>query len=93
MRAAVEVRKLRYQYPRAGAGLALNDLSFTVGPEECIGVLGPNGAGKSTLLLHLNGLLPERLSPEPIIWIDGEPLTQHPSANESACSFKTPMIN
>jgi energy-coupling factor transporter ATP-binding protein EcfA2 len=56
--------------------LTLDNLSFVVGPEECIGVLGPNGAGKSTLLLHLNGLLPERPPAEPSIWIDGEPLTQ-----------------
>ena len=76
MRPAVEVRKLCYQYPRTSRGPALENLSFLVAPEECIGVLGPNGAGKSTLLLHLNGLLPERPAVEPSIWIDGEPLTQ-----------------
>jgi energy-coupling factor transporter ATP-binding protein EcfA2 len=73
MSAAVEVRKLSYQYPQHGS-LALDQLSFSVGEEECIGVLGPNGAGKSTLLLHLNGLLPEHVASAPSIWIGGEPI-------------------
>lgn len=73
MRVAVEVRKLSYRYPQNGR-LALDQLSFTVAEEECIGVLGPNGAGKSTLLLHLNGLLPEHASQLPNIWIAGEPI-------------------
>ena len=73
MRAAVEIRQLSYRYPENGR-LALDELSFCVGDEECIGVLGPNGAGKSTLLLHLNGLLPERDPGSPHIWIDGEPV-------------------
>ena len=54
--------------------MALDKVSFSVAPDECIGVLGPNGAGKSTLLLHLNGLLPDRLPTEPNIQVDGQPL-------------------
>lgn len=73
MRAAVEIRQLTYRYPQNGR-LALEQLSFSVAEEECIGVLGPNGAGKSTLLLHLNGLLPEQVSSAPSIWIAGEPI-------------------
>lgn len=53
----------------------MDRLSFSVADNECIAVLGPNGAGKSTLLLHLNGLLPERLSGEPSIWVGDTPLT------------------
>ncbi len=74
MSAAVEVRNLSYRYPRAASGAALEQLSFTIAEDECIGVLGPNGAGKSTLLLHLNGLLPEHAPAEPNIWIGGQPL-------------------
>lgn len=37
--------------------LALDDVSFCVGPQEVLGVIGPNGAGKSTLLRLLTGLL------------------------------------
>jgi len=75
MTAAVQVRNLSYRYPRTNSALALDQLSFSVGEDECIAVLGPNGAGKSTLLLHLNGLLPEHPAREPCIWIAGEPLT------------------
>lgn len=73
MRTAVEIRELSYRYPQNGR-LALNQLSFSVAEDECIGLLGPNGAGKSTLLLHLNGLLPERFPATPNVWIAGEPV-------------------
>jgi cobalt/nickel transport system ATP-binding protein len=75
MNAAIEVRKLSYRYPHTPSGSALDQLSFAVAQDECVGLLGPNGAGKSTLLLHLNGLLPEQPPREPNVWIDGEPLT------------------
>jgi cobalt/nickel transport system ATP-binding protein len=74
MNPAVDVRNLSYRYPRHGR-LALDRLSFSVGPDECVGVLGPNGAGKSTLLLHFNGLLPEQFPNPPSVWIAGEPVT------------------
>ncbi|MEO0730093.1 MAG: ABC transporter ATP-binding protein, partial [Pseudomonadota bacterium] len=38
---------------RLGRKPVLNDVSFSAGTGEVIGVLGPNGAGKSTLLKAL----------------------------------------
>src|SRR5436190_13660202 len=73
MSPALEIRNLCYEYPQNGR-LALDQISFFVEEEECVGVLGPNGAGKSTLLLHINALLPERIPAEPTIWICSQPV-------------------
>lgn len=35
----------------------VRDVSFTVGPGECLGIIGGNGAGKSTTLKLLTGIL------------------------------------
>ncbi len=42
---------------RYGDFMAVQDVSFTVGPGEIFGLLGPNGAGKSTTFRMLCGLL------------------------------------
>ena len=36
----------------------LQDLSFTIGAGESVGLIGANGAGKSTIMKLLLGLLP-----------------------------------
>ena len=36
---------------------ALNDISFTIGDGEFIGLIGHTGSGKSTLVQHMNGLI------------------------------------
>ncbi len=43
----IEVRALTKRY---GRQVAVQEVSFTVGPGEVVGLLGPNGAGKSTIL-------------------------------------------
>jgi ABC-type sugar transport system ATPase subunit len=35
---------------------ALDDVSFSVGKAEVVGLIGENGAGKSTVLKVLNGI-------------------------------------
>jgi len=40
-----------------GDFVAVDDLSFTVGPREIVGLIGPNGAGKTTTLRALAGIL------------------------------------
>ncbi len=51
--AAIEVRNVSRWY---GDVVAVNDISFSVGP-GITGLLGPNGAGKSTLLHMISGFL------------------------------------
>jgi cobalt/nickel transport system ATP-binding protein len=57
---ALTIRHLSYRYPDGTA--ALDDVSLSIEENECVGLIGPNGSGKSTLLLHVNGILPEKLS-------------------------------
>ena len=42
---------------RFGALLVLQDVDFTLGSDEAVGIVGPNGAGKTTLLNVLSGSL------------------------------------
>lgn len=43
---------------RFGQKVAVDDISFTVGPGEVLGFLGPNAAGKSTTMRMITGYLP-----------------------------------
>jgi simple sugar transport system ATP-binding protein len=53
--AVLEVRNLTKAF---GNVVALNDVSFTVGAGEVVGLVGDNGAGKSTLVNLLMGFIP-----------------------------------
>jgi NitT/TauT family transport system ATP-binding protein len=53
------VRNLSAIFPNGNGGLqALDNLSFSVLPQQFLCVLGPSGSGKSTLLRIISGLLP-----------------------------------
>ncbi len=54
----LEVRNLRVEFPtRRGTLLALDDISFDIGPGEILGVVGESGAGKSLTGAAIIGLL------------------------------------
>jgi len=50
----LEARGLKKNF---GTLLAVNDVSFSIGPGEILGYVGPNGAGKSTTVKMICGLL------------------------------------
>jgi peptide/nickel transport system ATP-binding protein len=56
--ALLEVRNLRVEFPtRRGTLVALDDISFEIGPGEILGVVGESGAGKSLTGAAIIGLL------------------------------------
>ncbi|MGE5577661.1 MAG: energy-coupling factor transporter ATPase [Syntrophothermus sp.] len=67
---AIVVKNLSYTYLKGTplAVAALNDVSFTIGDGEFVGLIGQTGSGKSTLIQHLNALIRPELGQ---ISIDG----------------------
>ena len=53
--AGLRVTHLRRTF---GGLVAVDDLSFSVGPGEIVGLIGPNGAGKSTSFNLITGVIP-----------------------------------
>jgi len=50
----LEVEKLTKDF---GGLRAVNDVSFSIGRNEVVGLIGPNGAGKSTIIRLITGIL------------------------------------
>ena len=71
----IEVRNLTHVYMPGTPfeKTALDDVSFTIGDGEFVGLIGHTGSGKSTLIMHLNGLL-KPTSGEVIV--DGQSLSE-----------------
>lgn len=63
--------QITYRYPNGL--LALDNVSFSMEPGDCVGLIGGNGAGKSTLLSILCGLL---LPTSGTVCIDGVSLNK-----------------
>ena len=55
----LEIQDLRVTYPGPPPVRAVDGLSLTVGPGQCLGILGESGCGKSTVAKVLLGLLDE----------------------------------
>src|ERR1700674_2763060 len=69
----LEVRRLRVEFPtRHGALVAVDDVSFEIGPGEVLGVVGESGAGKSLTGAAVIRLLdpPGRIASGEI-WLEG----------------------
>lgn len=66
---------------RFGGLTAVDNVSFSIGPAEVLGVIGPNGAGKTTLLRVIGGSL--RPSSGTLL-LDGQPLRA--GAPHQACA-------
>lgn len=74
--------ELSHVSKRYGKTLALDNISFSVGSGELVGLFGENGAGKTTLLKSILTFLPYRGT----ITLDGEPVTRK---NIARLSFAT----
>jgi ABC-2 type transport system ATP-binding protein len=59
----------------AGTFTAVDDLSFSVGAGEIVGLIGPNGAGKTTTLRSIAGILRPTAG---VVQIDGHDLIDDP---------------
>jgi len=86
----MEVKDLSYSY--AGSNV-LEDICFSVGKGEILGILGPNGGGKTTLLKNLN----KNLSPKcGCVLVDGTDiagLTKKAIASKVAVVPQTNEVN
>jgi simple sugar transport system ATP-binding protein len=81
--ALVRMERIRKSYGRI---LALDDVSFTVGEQEIVGLLGDNGAGKSTLIKVLSGAVPLTSGD---IFIRGEKVTIKSTTDAIAQGIET----
>jgi ABC-2 type transport system ATP-binding protein len=87
MKPSVEVTDLWKYY---GKHLALQELSFTVGPGCIYGLIGPNGAGKTTSLSILAGLVSPTAGSVLILGMDVRP---NRSDLVSKVGFASPQLS
>jgi ABC-2 type transport system ATP-binding protein len=77
----IEVSDLSKRY---GSFTAVQNLSFSVGPGEVLGLVGPNGAGKTTTLRCLAGIIPASAG---IVRIGGHDITHDAIAAKRTLAF------
>jgi ABC-2 type transport system ATP-binding protein len=77
----IEVSGLTKLY---GDVVAVDDLSFKVGPGEVMGLIGPNGAGKTTTLRSLSGII---IPTRGTIRVAGADLAIDPRRAKAALAF------
>jgi oligopeptide transport system ATP-binding protein len=67
----VEGLTTRFTIP-GGAVSAVNDVSFTIGRGETVGIVGESGSGKSQALMSIMGLLPQNGTATGSVRFDGK---------------------
>ncbi|WP_246748601.1 ABC transporter ATP-binding protein [Rhizobium setariae] len=65
-------------HKRFGSLLVLEDVDFSMGLSEAVGIVGPNGAGKTTLLATLSGAYPPSAGN---VSFDGRDVTRQSAAD------------
>lgn len=93
----LEVRELSVAFGRRRT-VAVDDLSFTLGEHERLGIIGQSGSGKSVTALAMIGLLPENAHVTGSILLNGRELVGRPEremrelrGNEVSMIFQEPM--
>ena len=77
----IDVRSLTRLY---GNTLAVEDVSFTIGNHEVVGLLGHNGAGKTTIMKMLSGYLEPSSG---TVHIDGKCLSENARAAQQHLGY------
>ena len=77
----IDVRSLTRLY---GNTLAVEDVSFTIGNHEIVGLLGHNGAGKTTIMKMLSGYLEPSSG---TVHIDGKCLSENARAAQQHLGY------
>jgi len=77
----LEVNQLTRSY---GSTNAVDNVSFSVGKGEIVGLLGHNGAGKTTIMRMISGYLePDRGT----VWVDGVNLATDPKRIQASLGY------
>jgi oligopeptide/dipeptide ABC transporter ATP-binding protein len=97
----LRVEHLRtYFHTSGGVARAVDDVSFTIGAGETVGLVGESGCGKSVTALSILRLIdpPGRIEPESHVWFEGKNLMtlsdreiRHVRGNRIAMVFQEPM--